>query len=345
MAGETRTASGAVDLLGHLAENPYAFGFFQAMRRIELADPAKPRIGTSKRLKDDLVRFAQEPSLAFAPSTLRALEPAHDGHPARLLVSFLGLLGPNGPLPLHLTEFARDRQRNQGDPTLVRFLDVFHHRLLSLFYRAWARSQPTVSLDRPADDAFGHYLGAFGGLGMESLRGRDSVPDYAKIAFTGLFARQVRNAGSLEVMLASYFRVPVRIEQCRGHWLELPRETRTSLSRGDPNARLGVTAVAGERVWDVQSKFLIVLGPLTLADYQRFLPGQTSLRRLADWIRNYVGYEFDWDLNLVLKKDEVPRLQLGVGGGLGWLAWLGERRAGRDADDMWLCGGLSVDRT
>jgi len=254
-------------------------------------------------------------------------------------VSFLGLLGPNGPLPLHLTEYARDRLRNHSDPTLVRFLDIFHHRLLSLFYRAWARSQPSVSLDRPQEDSFGHYLGAFGGLGMDSLRGRDSVPDYAKIAFTGLFARQVRNAEALEVMLASFFRVSVRIEQCIGHWLPLPHDAQTRLGRREATAQLGVSAVAGESMWDVQSKFRVVLGPLSLKDHARFLPGKPSLQRLADWIRNYFGYEYDWDLRLILKAEEVPGLTLGGGASLGWTSWLGTRQGGTDAGDLQLSGG------
>ncbi|NTV94550.1 MAG: type VI secretion system baseplate subunit TssG [Thiobacillus sp.] len=342
MAGQAGSKADTLALLGRLAETPYAFDFFQALRRLESAEPDKPRIGTSKRLKDDSLRLAQEASMAFAPSTIRALEPGKDGRPARLLVSFLGLLGPNGPLPLHLTEFARDRLRNQGDPTLVRFLDVFHHRLLSLFYRAWARTQPTVSLDRPGDDAFGHYLGAFGGLGMDSLRGRDSVPDYAKIAFTGLFARQVRNAESLEVMLASFFRVPVRIEQCIGHWLPLPRDAQTRIGRGEETAQLGISAVLGERMWDAQSKFRIVLGPLSLADYERFLPGRVSLRRLADWISNYVGYEFHWDLRLVLRKEQIPEPRLGGGVRLGWTTWQGVRPDATDAGDLQFCGGQSV---
>jgi type VI secretion system protein ImpH len=334
MAGETRTETGALALLGRIAAAPYRFDFFQALRRLECVYSALPRIGTSKRLKDDPLRLAQEPSMAFAPSTVRALEMPKEGRSARMQVSFMGLLGPNGPLPLHLTEYARDRLRNQNDPTLVRFLDVFHHRLLSLFYRAWARSQPAVSLDRPKDDAFGHYLGAFGGLGMDSLRGRDSLPDYAKIAFTGLFARQVRNAEALEVMLASYFHVPVRIDQCTGHWMALPAQTRTRLGWREASAQLGVTALVGEQMWDVQSKFRVVLGPLSLKDYERFLPGRESLRRLSDWIRNYVGYEFYWDLQLELKQGQGPSLALGSRAQLGWTTWLGIQRGHAYADDL-----------
>jgi type VI secretion system protein ImpH len=338
MAAKAGSETSVLTPLGRLASEPYAFSFYWALRLLECAEPGKPRIGTSKRLKDDSLRLSQEPSMAFAPSTIRALELPSDGRPARMQVSFLGLLGPNGPLPLHLTEYARDRLRNQNDPTLVRFLDVFHHRLLSLFYRAWARSQPSVSLDRPKEDSFGHYLGAFGGLGMGSLRGRDSLPDYAKIAFTGLFSRQARNAEALEVMLASFFRVPVRIEQCAAHWMPLPRDAQTRLGRREATAQLGISAVLGGRMWDVQSKFRIVLGPLSLSDYKRFFPGGLSLRRLSDWIRNYVGYEFDWDIKLTLKQDDVPRLGLGGDSRLGLTSWLGDRPAG-DAADMLLQGG------
>lgn len=334
MAAETRTETGDIGLLGRLAETPYAFDFFQALRRLECAKPDRPRIGASKRLKDDALRLSQEASMAFAPSTVRAFDVPGEGRPARMQVSFMGLMGPSGPLPLHLTEYARDRLRNHNDPTLVRFLDVFHHRLLSLFYRAWARSQPAVSLDRPKEDSFGRYLGSFGGLGMDSLLGRDSLPDYAKIAYTGLFARQVRNAESLAVMLSSYFHVPARIEQCVGHWMPLPRDAQTRLGRREATAQLGVSAVLGERMWDVQSKFRVVLGPLSLKDYERFLPGRESLRRLSDWIRNYLGYEFHWDLQLLLKHEEVPLLRLGSNAGLGWTSWIGVRRTGTEADDL-----------
>lgn len=334
MAGKAGSATDPLVILRALHETPYAFDFFQALRRIECAFPDKPRIGEAKRLADDALRFGQEPSLAFAPSTLRVLEMAGEKHAARLLVSFFGLLGPNGPLPLHLTEYVRERQRHHGDATLMRFLDIFHHRLISLFYSAWARAQPCVSLDRPDHDHYGAHLGALAGLGLASLRQRDSVPDYAKLAHAGLFARQVRNAEGLSVILAGFFNLPVRAEQCVGHWLPLPQDARTRLGKRETTAQLGVTAVAGERIWDVQSKFRIVLGPLTLRDYERFLPGRESLRRLTDWVRNYLGIEYYWDVQLLLKKDEVPLLWLGNRAYLGWTTWLGMRGGNEDAGDL-----------
>ena len=79
----------------------------------------------------------------------RVVRAGRTARPPRLQVRLFGLLGPNGPLPLHLTEYARERLRHAGDPTLSRFLDLFHHRFLALFYRAWAQAQPTVNHDRP----------------------------------------------------------------------------------------------------------------------------------------------------------------------------------------------------
>jgi len=142
------------DLLAALAKAPWSFGFCHTLRRLDCLQPDRPRIGATARPADDPIRLGQQPSLRFAPSELAALEPPGKGRAPRLQVYFLGLLGPNGPLPLHLTEYARDRRRNSGDRTFTRFLDSFHHRMLSLLYRAWAQAQPAVGFDRPEQDRF-----------------------------------------------------------------------------------------------------------------------------------------------------------------------------------------------
>jgi len=179
MAAPERTTPDLVDFFRRLESEPYAFDFFQALRRLECLNPESPRLGESASPKDDPIRLGQEPSLAFAPSTLAALQPGRGNRPPRLLVHFMGLFGPNGPLPLHLTEYARDRIRNSDDPTFARFLDLFHHRMLSLFYRAWAVAQPTVQMDRPATDRFAGYVGSLIGTGHPDLQDRDAFPDWA----------------------------------------------------------------------------------------------------------------------------------------------------------------------
>jgi type VI secretion system protein ImpH len=334
MAESGRMAPRALEIMDTLAERAVEFGFFEAVRWIEAAFPEKPRIGTSAHASQDPVRFGQDPSLVFAPTEIASFTPGGDGRPPRLAGYFFGLLGPNGPLPLHLTEYARERLRNAGDPTFARFLDLFHHRMLSLFYRAWAIHEPTVSFSRPGDDRYAAYVGALFGLGMPSLRGRDAFPDLARLHFAGIFSAQTRHAAGLRAVLQGFFGMPVAIREFVGAWLELPRDQRWRLGESPRTGTLGRTAAAGARVWDCQHKFRIVFGPLALADYRRLLPGGDSLRRLLPLVRFYAGDELLWDVSLILRGDEVPAPCLGREGRLGWTTWLPARGAGRDRADL-----------
>ncbi len=336
MAATDGRAATRLALFAALARAPWSFDFFQALRRIEGVSPDRPRLGKAVRPGDEPVRLSQEASVAFAPSTLSAFE-EQAGRPPRLEQRVFGLLGPNGPLPLHLTEYVRDRLRHDDDRTLARFLDLFHHRMALLFYRAWAESRPTVQHDRPDEDRFTVYAGSLAGYGSPARRGRDAVPDHAKLFFLGHLARSAKNAEGLASILEGYFGLPARVEQFVLGWLELPADQRTVLG-GEPRAgiTLGSGLAIGERVRDVQSRFRIVMGPMDLDRFIDFLPGGRSLVRLVDWVRNYVGFEFDWEVQLVLTRDEVPGIRLGREGYLGWTTWLGARQAATDADDLML---------
>jgi type VI secretion system protein ImpH len=327
-------------LLTHLVTAPWEHGFFQTLRRLEALYRDRPRFGRSVRPAQDAVRLAQEPSAVFAPTTLAAWEPEQDGQAARLLVHFFGLFGPDGALPLHLTEYARDRRRNHRDPTFQRFTDIFHHRALSLFYRAWANVRPTVSFDRPADDRFALYVGSLIGLGMDSLRNRDGMPDLTKLHFAGHLSNQTRHADGLASILLDFFGTPVRIESFVGAWLSLQPDDRTKLAQAPQTGTLGKTALLGARVWSRQHKFRVVIGPLSLGDYGRLLPGGASLHRLIPIVRNYAGDSLEWDVNIILRRDEVPPTRLGCrktgGGQLGWTTWLMPRSKPTDAADLFL---------
>jgi type VI secretion system protein ImpH len=314
---------------------PYRFGFFQALRKLECAHANRPRLGTAPRPAEDVVRLGQKVSLTFAPSTLADFEPSETG-PPRLQVYFLGLFGPNGPLPLHLSDYARQRLANVHDPTLSRFADIFHHRILSLFYRAWAHARPTVNFDRPDSDRFATYVGATFGLGTPGVTNRDAVPDIGKLHYAGLFAAQTRHAEGLIALLTDFFRLPVALEEFVGHWLTLPAESHWRLGTSRNTGALGVSTIVGARVWDRQYKFRIIFGPLDRDDYERLLPGGEYLPRLLALVRNYVGDEYTWDVNLVLKKDEVPALELGGDGRLGWSTWALSGTPAEDADDLYL---------
>jgi len=334
MADKDRTATPALTISRELEQAPYRYEFFEAVRRFECAYRDKPRIGQATRPTDEPVRLGQDPTLSFAPASLSSFRKGKNGRPPRLAGFFFGLTGPNGPLPIHLTEYAYDRLRNAHDPTFGRFLDVFHHRMLSLFYRAWANARPAVSFDRPEQDWFAAQLGALCGLGMPALRERDELPDVAKLHYAGFLACLNRHPEGLRAMIGGFFEIPARIIEFVGGWLALPKEDRCLLGRSPTTGTLGVNAVAGSEVWGRRHKFRIVLGPMKFSVFQRLLPGSDSFKRLLAVVSTYTGHELAWDVNLILKPDEIPRTRLGVSGLLGWSTWLGERRAATDADDL-----------
>lgn len=324
------------DLLQAIARHPEDFDLFQVLRRIDALGPERPRLGESARPEEDAIRIGQQPALAFAPRPIAGLELAEPDGPARLLAYGFGMFGPNGPLPLHLTDYAFSRQHHAGDPVLARFADLFHHRMASLFFRAWAEAEPTVSHDRPGEDRFASQLGALAGFGMDSLRDRDAMPDLAKLHFTGRLAAHARNAEGLEAILAEIFAAPVRIREFAPHWVALPREALCRLG-GDPrHARLGSTAMAGTRLRVHHHRFRIIAGPLSLEAYEALLPGGPDLALLGQVIRNYLGDELGWEVTLLLHRDAVPALRLGRAGRLGWTGWLGRRRGAGHADDLTL---------
>ncbi len=334
-AGGHSTHAVGLDFL----ENPVGLSFYQAVRRLECVYRDKPRIGHSARGADDPVQFCQEPSLGFAPSTLLRFDRNRATGKPRLVGRFLGLLGPNGPMPLHLTEYIHDRELNHDDPTLARFLDIFNHRMISLFYRAWAQSRQTVSHDRPDNDRFAGYVGSLFGIGEESFRNRDAVQDVAKLHFSGHLSCQTRHASGLRALLEDYFGVHTEVVQFVGRWIDLPHEYCCRLGETPETGCLGTTAVVGSRIWECQSQFRIRMGPMRLADFERLLPIGDSFRRLRDWVRNYVGDELSWELQLVLRAEDVPPTQLGSGSRLGWTSWLQSSPATKDSDDLVLKGG------
>jgi type VI secretion system protein ImpH len=314
-------------LLDLVSRAPHAFGLYQFLRRVQHLASERARLGEAERPSAEPIRLGQEASLAFAPTEIARLEPGLGNRPPRLLVNSFGMLGPNGPLPLHLTEYARERLR-RDDPAMTRFFDVFHNRMLLLFFRAWAEGQPTVSRDRPADDRFAGYVRALEGLGLASLRGRDELPDGVKLFFAGRFASGTRNAEGLAAVVGAFFGVPAKVRSFMRDWLDLPASNRWRLGKPGAFGRLGTSTPLGARAASRQQKFRVVLGPLDRAQYQRLLPGGASLDKLTALVRGYAGDEQRWDVQLVAKEELDEPWRIGAGR-LGWTAWLGRSRKTR----------------
>lgn len=328
----------AASLIAELSTQPYAYDFYAAARLLQNHFRSRARIGYSASVGEDPVRFAQSPALDFAPSTLEAFQQKDPARPPVIYCRHFGLFGPNGPLPLCLTEYARDRIFHHGDPTFTAFCNIFHHRLISFFFRAWADSQKTVDFDRTEDEHWSQYVRTLVGLGQESLYNRDRVPDHAKLYYAGRLVQQNRNAEGLAAIVQDFFGVPAEVLSFIGRWLNLDepggQNYRCQLGQSPETGSLGSSLILGSRFWTCQLHFRLRLGPMKLVDFQRLLPSGDSFKRLRDWVRNYAGDEFTWDAQLVLLKEEVPKTQLGRAGRLGWTTWLKTMPFAHDSDTL-----------
>ncbi|MEX0284433.1 MAG: type VI secretion system baseplate subunit TssG [Paracoccaceae bacterium] len=325
-----------LSLFEALSDKPEEHHVFQALRIIEAHFAENPRLGESRRSRQDAVRLAQIPEMAFPPSTLSDFTQGKDGQPARLTNRFFGFFGPHGPMPLHLTEFARDRLRNFRDPTFVEFANMFTHRFMSLLYRAWAAAEPAPNFDR-GDDPLARKVASLAGYNGKELQNRDAMPDLTRNSFAGLLSQGPKNADGLVAILSTFFGVPVRIQQFVGCWLQLEPDDQWVMGRP---AALGQSTSVGDRVWSRASKFRIFVGPLELDDYKRLLPGEESLDRFQAIVRTYAGDTLEWDINLILAGDSVPRASLGKTVKLGHVSWIGTRPdpddVRPDAEDLYL---------
>jgi type VI secretion system protein ImpH len=348
----------------------YAFDFFQAVRILERLDPARRPVGRAGPPRVEAVRFRAHLSLSFPPSAIYEVQRPTAGLPVpAMTVTFLGLTGPSGVLPRHYTELLLRLDREAGGAeryALRAWLDLFNHRLVSLFYRTWEKYRFYVPYERgefaaAEPDAFTRSLFSLAGLGMSPLYNRlrvstweetdgqatervlAGIDDLALLHYSGFLAHRPRCAVALEAMLRDYFQLPLEVRQFQGQWLQLDEANRSRLGGEGANNQLGMNLIAGERVWDVQGKIRVRLGPLRYAQFIEFLPDRSPVPQrkafflISHLVRLYVGPELDFDVQLVLKAEDVPACRLAEGAAglprLGWDTWLCSQPLSRDADE------------
>ncbi|MGE5570093.1 MAG: type VI secretion system baseplate subunit TssG [Rhodospirillales bacterium] len=320
-----------------LMEEPYRFEFFQAVRLLERFSRGRTPVGRFAKPQTEVVRFGAASSLAFPASEIQSIEP-RNGEPPLMRVNFMGLTGPEGLLPLYYTQLVAERVRAR-DTAMRDFLDIFNHRMVSLFYQAWEKYRFGIEYERSGRDQVSRHLLDFIGLGTEGLQNRQAISDYSLMYYAGLLSQRPRSAVVLRRLLEDYFEVPVAIEQFAGAWYRLSPDMQCCMDRDAPgdSERVGIGAVVGDEVWDEQSRVRIVLGPLTMERYLDFLPTGTAFEPLRALTRFFSGNEFDFEVRLVLERGEVPPCELGredAGGPqLGWTSWVKSAPMGRDPGD------------
>jgi type VI secretion system protein ImpH len=313
------------DLIDQLIEAPQRFEFFQAVRLLARMAPGRQVVGRFSNPRDEIARFSVHPKVAFPASEIQSLQ-RHDDAPAEMGVNFMGLTGPLGVLPLAYSELVLERLRER-DTTLRDFLDLFNHRMISLMYQAWEKYRFFVPYERGERDRFSQHVLALLGLGTPGLQNRQEVPDDSLLFYSGLLSQHARSATGLRQLLADYFEAPVEIDQFVGAWYPVETEGQCCLGEGiSVSEQLGFGAVVGDEIWDQQSRIRIRLGPLPMDQYVEFLPGNDGYRHVQALTNFFAGGEYDVEIQLVLRREDVPPLELTVENDaaprLGWTSWV-----------------------
>lgn len=302
-----------------LLEESHRFTFFQAVRLLERLYPERTPVGEDVDPEQEVAHFHSQIKLRFAAGDIDSMEVSPEAdEPVRVGINFMGLAGANGPLPANLTELMVDRVFRR-DTAMRDFLDIFNHRLVSLFYRARKKYRPALDHRPPDQGRVANVLLSLMGLGTEGLRDRQSFSDRSMLPYTGLLLGS-RSMVGLQRMLTSYFKCPMRIEPFQGAWYRLDAEQWTHIGLGGQNQVLGESAILGQQVWDEQAGFEVQCGPLTLKQLLDLVPTGRGYRTLCDQVKFYVGDELDFSFRLILSHDEIPELRLGhaIDAHLGW---------------------------
>jgi type VI secretion system protein ImpH len=307
-----------VAFLRNLEAEPWRFDFFDVLRHLERVHNDRPRISDSASRRDEFVLIGHEPYLEFPASNLARVEQG-DNKPLKIFVKFLGLLGPQGPLPLALTEEVF-HYTLANDDAFPRFADIFNHRFIQLFFRAWADARPIAQHDRPDADRFIAYIGSHIGLGSKPYLGLDTVPDPAKVGLAGLLSAQARCPSRLARAIGGLFNVEAEVEEFVGTRLVLEDAELTIL--GARYSVLGGDALLGRSLFSVQDKIRVRIFTRSLGEYIRFLPTGDLCEPLADLVFFYNGEQLDWDTELAIPARSVQPIKLGQFGQLGWTSWM-----------------------
>ena len=317
-------------------EETFRVEFFQAVRLLQRIEKNRGAVGYFLSPTNEAIRFESLPSLSFPPSQLYDLKRDENGQ-LHLRVQFMGLAAAISILPHSYTEYLIGRLRDK-DKAMAEFFDIFNHRLISLFYRAWAKYRFFIGYESGEQDMLTPRLMELLGLGTSGLKDRTSIPDRAYISYAGLLSKHVRTAAGLKQILEDYFDVPVTIHQFAGAWRSLPSTNQSTLSGlNRASERLGIGTVVGNEVWDHHGRIRISIGPMSFDKYVEFLPGYSAHRDLEAWVKFYSSGQYEAEAQLILKKEEAPSCELGSRGKqeprLGLASWMKTKPLKKDPGD------------
>lgn len=316
-----------------LTDLPPGIEAFELMRRLE--SPAH-RFGHAGGPAQEPARLGQAIRLGPAACEVAHWSTATADRPARIALEIMGLFGPEGPMPLHISRRIHERMSERwfaGDPlsepgadrAFLEFGNLLQHRMMALFYRAHAEAQPAIAADHGGRGRLAAMLAALAECGLPGVEAEAVLLRHA----TDL-ASQIRNPERIAALVSDLLAAPVRVREFAPHWQEIPHHLSSRLGRA--HAGLGRGALLGPRVYQPQARAELVVGPLDLARYRVLMAPGPAREALTRLVRLVMGDEIGFDLRLVLAAAEVPPPVLGAGIALGHTGWLDGPP--RDRDDL-----------
>jgi type VI secretion system protein ImpH len=287
----------APSLIEWLQREPHRFEARQAWRLLLRAGLA--------------VRFRNRRSMAFAPSETSALSVHRDG--VRLTPAAGGLLGSLGALPYHYTDELATAESVHGARGQASFIDACTQRAYELAFGA--HDSATTAKLRIVQQAIAGPGPAAG----------------IRLCYAGLLRCRAQSPTAVQAMLREHLGVPCTVQEfVRMRTALRPGEL---AALGGPNAALG-HCMLGTAVGSRATRVRLRIGPLTRADYLRFLPGCGGMRSLAEIAAQFGCAGLSFEVQLILAADAVSPCVLHAGAGtalcVGQGALLSGRKIGAD---------------
>jgi len=328
MAPADRPASDHLIFLADAAWSAHRYGLLALVRAVEARAKDLPRVGLSKRPSQNIVELRQAPTLGFPGSTVESIS-IRNGR-GRVAGYWLGLTGAMGPLPTHLTEFAVYERRYAKSQPFGDFLDMLSGRMLQLFYRAWADSQPAAQAERSSDDHFALYLAALSGA-TEGVPERAAFPAKARLHYAALFAGR-RSASAIEDALTLLLGLPAEVIEFQPRWRDVEADEQSRL--GGAFTTLGVDILAGRRVQVSSEAFRVCLRAKDLRVFETLLPSGPRFALAAEALDAFAPDHLEWDILIEIDEREIAPARLDGRARLGWTSWLAPAGTGGCRGDV-----------
>ena len=298
---------------------------FALLRYLHYEYDLKNNIGDEQSLKEHTLRFGQDATLAFQERQIHRI--IYNERRTKIQIQSFGLLGPNGALPIHITEAIYEKILHEKDNTFNDFLDIFHHRLIGLFYKSWLMSQPIVQLENLKNHSFNNYISGFVGNNFQADDFDINITSFRQFYYSSLLLNQNMPIDNLKELLRNFFGIPIAIKQNIGQWINA--EEHSTILSHQSIMKLGEGILIGTRYYDATSKFRILIGPVNVATYLRFLKNGELAKQLNYWVIRYTKHSYVFDVEIIVQKDDVSPLNANHTGRLGqnswqrvWLRWI-----------------------